>query len=627
MSFLRIFIATALALILTSNLSAQTVTYSTAQEAVNFLIGTANVQVSNVTFSGDPRQLGILSNFVTPSFPYQSGVVLSTENAEGIIPGAEEDLEDLDNGLGDDEDLLEIANSVPELIGEDFTVSEVHDIAILEFDFVTQGSAISFDYIFASDEYLEFVNQQYNDVFAFFISGPGITGPYQSPAAFPGGAMNIAFVPNSNPELPITISSVNDGLNSEYYIDNSLTQDMLVGLDGYTTNFTAYHPVQCGETYHLRLAIADGFDGLLQSAVFLREGSFSVSSPIDVSTNIQVGSNGDTGTNMIEGCSQAAFVLNVPCTFPEQEVTFNFAGNADLGFDYIFNGALTQTLIPDTIINLAIEPLFDALVEGSETVTLNFTYLNEQGEIVNVNTSITIQDYVPASFTLNDVFLCPEETRSVEVAPINGVSPFTVLWDDGNTDNPRLFDGSMPGQHHAVATDFCGRTSEEWFDITIPPPFVVADTILICMGDVSDVIVQGGRTPYSLEIDPDYVALATEVTLTPLQYGNTLVTVTDDCGQTGTTYVMIRYCDTTIPNVFTPNGDDQNQYFFINGLDFFPGSKLTIWNRWGNVVLEDKFYNNRWDGKDSADGTYFYEFIRSDGKVYSGSFELLSQKK
>jgi gliding motility-associated-like protein len=606
---------------------AQTVNYSTAQEAVNFLIGNANVQVSNVTFSGDPRQLGILSNFATPSFPYQSGVVLSTENAQGIIPGSVEDLADLNNGLSDDADLLEIANSVPPLIGQTFTVAEIHDEAVLEFDFVTQGSAISFDYVFASDEYLEFINQQYNDVFAFFISGPGISGPYQSPAGFPNGAINVAFVPNSNPELPITISSVNDGYNPEYYIDNSLEQDTLVALDGYTTSFTAYHSVICGETYHLRLAIADGYDGLLQSAVILKEGSFDVSSPIDVSTNIQVGSSGDPGANMIEGCSNAAFVLNIPCTFPEQEVTFDFSGNAELGFDYSFSGSLTQTLVPSTTINLAILPLFDQLVEGSETVTLHFTYLNDNGELVNANSSITIQDYVPATFTLNDVFLCPNEDFLVNIQPANGVGPFTVLWDDGNTDNPRTFSGAMPGQHHAVATDFCDRTSEEWFDITIPPAYAVADTVLICMGTLSDPIVEGGSMPYTFDLYPNFVARASDVTLGPIAYGNTLVTVTDNCGQSGTCYVMVRYCDTTIPNVFTPNGDDQNQYFYINGLDFFPGSSLTVWNRWGAVVLEDKYYNNRWDGKDAPDGTYFYEFLRSDGKIYKGTFELLSLKK
>ena len=52
----------------------------------------------------------------------------------------------------------------------------------------------------------------FNDVFGFFISGPGIVGPYASPPAFPNGSINIATFQsqeaNNGVELPITISSV-----------------------------------------------------------------------------------------------------------------------------------------------------------------------------------------------------------------------------------------------------------------------------------------------------------------------------------------------------------------------------------------------------------------------------------
>ena len=78
---------------------------------------------------------------------------------------------------------------------------------------------------FGSSEYFEWENTQYNDVFGFFISGPGISGPYSSPPGFPNGSINIATVPNSNPPLPITISSINNVLNNNYYIyDKELRQ-------------------------------------------------------------------------------------------------------------------------------------------------------------------------------------------------------------------------------------------------------------------------------------------------------------------------------------------------------------------------------------------------------------------
>jgi hypothetical protein len=83
-----------------------------------------------------------------------------------------------------DPDLLAVANSVPELIGESFAVSSVNDGCVLEFDFVASGTAITLEFVFGSDEYETWVNTQFNDVFAFFLSGPGVEGPYASPKAF-----------------------------------------------------------------------------------------------------------------------------------------------------------------------------------------------------------------------------------------------------------------------------------------------------------------------------------------------------------------------------------------------------------------------------------------------------------
>ena len=99
-------------------------------------------------------------------------------------------------------------------------------------------------------------------MFLDFFIGAGINGPYAN------GAINLAIVPNSSPELPVTISSVNNGnngtfppINDQYFIDNSLSLDTIASADGLTTIFTAKALVQCNETYHIRLAIGDGTDG------------------------------------------------------------------------------------------------------------------------------------------------------------------------------------------------------------------------------------------------------------------------------------------------------------------------------------------------------------------------------
>ncbi len=66
-------------------------------------------------------------------------------------------------------------------------------------------------------------------------------------------------------------------------------------------------------------------------------------------------------------------------------------------------------------------------------------------------------------------------------------------------------------------------------------------------------------------------------------------------------------CDLTIPNVFTPNADGINDMFEIENLEHYPGSRMVIYNRWGNKVYEHSdYYNNWWDGDGAPDGTYFY---------------------
>jgi hypothetical protein len=244
------------------------------ENAVSDILLGEGVAVSNVTFVGDPNQLGTFTGLSGVALP--SGIMLSS----GAVVSANDGVSVLSTYTPSaDTDLLSVANSVPALIGQGFYVSSIYDAASLEFDFVTLGSSLNFNFVFGSDEYLEWVNSSFNDVFGFFISGPGIEGP------FANGALNIAVVPQSDPQLPVTVSSVNNSINSDHYIDNF--NQLNLNVDGYTTMFTAsLENLTPGEVYHIKLCIADGSDAILDSYVFLEAGSFSSSvaangSPVD----------------------------------------------------------------------------------------------------------------------------------------------------------------------------------------------------------------------------------------------------------------------------------------------------------------------------------------------------------
>ncbi len=170
---------------------------------------------------------------------------------------------------------------------DSLTNGRTHDAAILAFDFVTAAEALTFNFIFASEEYPEYVDSKYNDVFGFFIDGPGLPG------------VNLATLPRS--KVPVSINSINHKTNKKYFVSNPthtyndpVIYDVRLkktiknknfgkegGLpkyniqyDGFTTVLEAVCRVIPGEVYHIQLAIADAGDYSLDSGVFLEAHSF-----------------------------------------------------------------------------------------------------------------------------------------------------------------------------------------------------------------------------------------------------------------------------------------------------------------------------------------------------------------
>ncbi len=136
------------------------------------------------------------------------------------------------------------------------------DASVLTIHFTPTGNRVQFSYVFASEEYNEFVGSQFNDVFAFFVGGT-----------------NYAVLPGTS--TPVAINNVNCGnppfsppTNCSYFIDNT-AGGLNTQMDGMTTVLTFTAPVNPGVQNTLRLAIADVSDGVWDSAVFLAGGSFT----------------------------------------------------------------------------------------------------------------------------------------------------------------------------------------------------------------------------------------------------------------------------------------------------------------------------------------------------------------
>lgn len=111
---------------------------------------------------------------------------------------------------------------------------------------------------------------------------------------------------------------------------------------------------------------------------------------------------------------------------------------------------------------------------------------------------------------------------------------------------------------------------------------------------------------------------------TPGTYPITLtVTTADGCTATCTYTQIVIPTEIEVPNVFSPNGDGQNDALTFSGVEYYPNSRLDVYNRWGQAIYESSSYKNTWRAPDVAEGTYYFVLKLENGKEYTGHVTLL----
>ena len=215
------------------------------------------VTITSATFTGDPRQGGLFSGpGVVDAIGVTDGVVMSS-GIVGEVIGPNNAGNNGESFGGDgDPDLDAIVGS------------DTHDAAVLEMTFVPTSPDLQINYVFASEEYQEFVDSQYNDVFAFWVNG-----------------VNCATIANPGGLEPVTINTINHLRNTQLYVDNpepdfvnTAAAPFDTQFDGFTLPLTCFATVTPNVENTLVLAIADTSDGVWDAAVFL-ESSGVTSTP------------------------------------------------------------------------------------------------------------------------------------------------------------------------------------------------------------------------------------------------------------------------------------------------------------------------------------------------------------
>ena len=276
------------------NVTVDQCTYTVEELVTEILINNECADISNITYStgtnfDDVDGIGFFSE-PSENFEFRQGIILSSGNA-GLGTGPNQSIGGASSGIfgwPGDEDLTSLLSP-----GE-----ETLNATVIEFDFVPISNNISFRFIMASEEYDQsFFECSFSDVFGFFLTDQeGVT-------------TNLAVLPNT--DTPILVTNVhlaNDTCDAEnpQYFDQYVPEGAPpIAYDGYTVPFIAQSEVVPGQTYHIKLAVADAGDSSLDTAVYLEGGSFDLG--LDLGEDILI-------ENGLAPCPQDTYIID---TFTE----------------------------------------------------------------------------------------------------------------------------------------------------------------------------------------------------------------------------------------------------------------------------------------------------------------------
>ncbi|MES2619899.1 MAG: choice-of-anchor L domain-containing protein, partial [Bacteroidota bacterium] len=549
----KLLTATVILIAFATQTSAQplTTTLSSNSQTLAQMLAGPGVTISNYTLNCAANGSGTFNN-TSSNLGLNGGVVLSSGRVSNIPQAA--------NVFASSQFTLTGDAQLSTLTG-----GTVYDPCVLEFDIVPQGPFLQFDYVFASEEYPEWVCSQYNDVFGFFITGPDPGGGHFT-------SKNIALIPSTT--LPVAINTINPGgpgsnagggtcngtnqsLAYTSLFENNLSPvNPNIVYDGMTKVLTASSPVVACQTYHLKIAIADVADRIYDSGVFLDAYSFT-SGSVTVSATAQLNYAGYSSA--YEGCVGGSFTLTLSqAQATDMNVPITITGTATNGTDY--------TTIPSTVVipagqlsvTINMDPLVDGITEAAETVTISIPDVCTG--LASSSATLTIQDDVPANITAADSTLCAGQSTQLTASggltyswtPATGLSNATIP-------NPIATPAVTTTYIATMVWGACIKTDS--VTVYVSNPLITMSPLpgtSVCNGGTVQITANpsGGVSPYSFlwsngAVTPD-ITVATG--------GTYVVTITDAYGCTSSLSqpVMISNLSMsgTTTNVFCMGGNN-----------------------------------------------------------------------
>lgn len=646
----------------------------TPQELVeNILINSGcieNVLVTNSVsgnFDGIEKSFGYFDANGS-NFPFENGLVMSTGKLSHV-PGPNNSLSDDDapnwNGDSDLEQVLGTGGSV--------------NATVIEFEFTPNADKIRFRYIFASEEYQEGDDStcEYSDVFAFLIKPIG------------GQYMNIAVVPNT--DIPVKVTTVHPEIpggceaENEVYFGSFNGNSAPINFNGQTIAMNAESDVVPGQTYHIKLVIADDQNYRYDSAVFLEGSSFNIGADLG---NDLIGENalceGETHLLQVAETNQQplgyvwyknellipnentdSYLVDSPGTY-KVEVDF---GNGCIAIDEVlvqyadFNGIHTQVLTicdenADDFSNFDLTEIESDILQSGSSFEIEGYFLDENAtEPIEIPTDFqnTLPNqtvFVKVSGLGNCVLMVPIELV-VTQAPI--IDPDSV---------EQFFCTNSDTEFFTIQSGLIGDENDytfQWTTSKTTPTIEVSEPGTYSVEITKTVIVNGN--PYSCSVTNNIQVLfsekaevsivilgeignnSIEITATgvgnysyaldggnfqsgnifPVSGGSHIILVKDlnGCGTVAKEFSIVDF-----PGFFTPNNDGINDYWHILGIDKnnMLIEKVHVFDRYGKLLTTMGPYgrwNGTYNGKLLPSNEYWFRIDFKNNPSFMGHFSLV----
>lgn len=618
-----------------------------------------NVSVSGGNFASGEKSYGFFDATGT-GFPFENGIILSTGKINNS-PGPNSYLSDDGGSMG--------WNGDPDL-NQALGLSNSFNATILEFDFIPLGNHISFDYIFSSEQYLSSPTSgqcNFTDGFAFLLKEASAT-TYD----------NLAVIPGTN--IPVKVNTVRGPgticppANATYF-DAFNDDNHPTNYNGQTVVLTAQADVIPGQTYHIKLVIADEGNYRYDSAIFLGGGSFNFGidigddrliadgNPLCPSETLVVDATqtGATGYQWFQ--NDIALIGETNSTYTvisegEYSVKINYGtlcqttGNITIEYatDLIVNedtfylcdaddnqdGIMTfdlSTITPDLFTNLPSSYTVSFFESTSSTIALPTIYTNTTAynqpvfaRIMNIQGCYSDYPVNLVIKTFNEIVTDEEvglcETSSIILNAGSGFSSYT--WNTTPVETTQSITVDTPGTYIVTLTNSNNCSKTKTFTVTTSGIATINDVIINDFSDNNTIIVDySGLGVYEFSLDgTNYQSSAIFNNLNEGEY-TVFVRDTKGCGEVSKTFYILDY-----PKFFTPNGDGTNDFWRIKNLNKrnLQNSTIDIFDRYGKLVFQINPRNQVWDGNFNGyalpSSDYWFVIQLADGKIIKGHFTL-----